>query len=280
MHNNKLLTVAAMLLMAASALLMQSCENKWGNEPYNPSNPQQELVTQAFDLIIGVNTKPIDVTKAWDPTVVNLDGLLKYSTVPAAFTLTGIGSSVGKNYTQDVTVAQLKAGTVTMSILPGTYNITFETPHIQSADPRSQLSGTPTTNPPAAIQMGDVLDIKVVNNNVSLTGTPIAVTATLEDFLVVVDIPAVPLVYTYNTPTGETTPVNTNLIAEVAPKNYHWGYMKASPLFLRFNPNSTGWKTVDASAYVKGNAYHMITQFGATVQITIPNMTVVDVIVP
>lgn len=266
-------TLAVALLLTASALLLNSCE-KWGDDPI-PQTPPTEMVTQTFDLKIGPDISPLVRTKSWDPLATNLDGLLVYSSVPATFTLTGTGSSSGRIYTQQCTVQQLRTGGVSMTILPGTYTATFETPHVRTTDvySNSPYAGVVT---PGSVSIGDVLDIKIHNTGLNLTGSPITLTATLEDALIVVDVPNVAYVFAEKSKPSTIDP-NPFLLKNET-KGIHYAYVNETPLWLRFTSGTV--RNVDCSNFQKGNAYHLISTFGATTVLDIPNMIVNNVIIP
>lgn len=264
----QLLTVASLLLIASS-ILLQSCE-KW-DEPTNKTNPQIEQITQGFSMSIKDEVTPM-TTKSWDPAT----WVYNYSTVPQTFTLTGTGSSAGTNYTKTgVTVAQLQAGTVSMTILPGTYTATFETPHVRTLDTFSNSPFSGTIRVGSAV-VGDVLDIKINNPNLHLTGSPIALQATLEDALIIVDVPNVAYVFANKSATG--TPSPNPFLLKDAVNGFHYGYVNETPLWLNFMAGTE--RNVDASGYLKGNAYQLVSAFGATTTLNIPNMILNYVVVP
>ena len=258
-------------VLLALSITVESCNKDFNDRNYPDPTPQTEqaqTVYQSFGVTIKTGTSQMDA-KSWDATT----WVYKYSTVPANLVLTGTGASVGQNYTQSCTVAQLQAGTVSINMLPGTYQISFVTPHIQTSDSYStgghslaELVGTPP--------IGDVLDIKI-DNTTTVTGTPLSLTATLEDALVIIDI------------SNESTALasKTNAFGSILPKllnTYYssqgvlYGYVNAG-LWLKLNISA---RIIDGTGYVKGNAYHLISAFQASSSLIIPNMTVQNVIVP
>lgn len=272
---NKLIKTAAMLLMAASMLLL-SCE-KWGDNPKTtiPDEPTQELITQSFGMKLVTEQSPMDVgtksTKSWNPTTY----VYNYSTVPATFKLTGTDNP--RVYTlPNVTVAQLQAG-VSMTILPGTYTATYATEHTRTTDVFS--TNNISEFYPYMAQVADQLDIKIDQAGLHLTGTPIYLQATPEDALIVVDIPNV-----------NNVRVSTNIdfsgdipyLLFNTTDQFHWGYLNQTPLWVRFMAGipTPVEKTIDASAYQKGNVYHIISAFGAITDLVITPMNINDVIVP
>ena len=260
-------TLAVALLLTASALLLNSCE-KWGDDPI-PQTPPTEMVTQTFGLKISTETASMSL-KSWDPTT----WVYNYSTVPAELKLTGTGTSAGTNYTKMVTVAELKLGTA-MTILPGTYTATFETPHVRTTDTFSCQPYVGNEMVGSAV-LGDVLDIKINNPNLHLVGSPITLTATLEDALIIVDVPNVAYVYARKTQSG--VGVTNPFLLKNEANNFHYAYVNETPLWLNFT--ATTMRDVDASGYLKGNYYHLISAFGASAIVTIPGMIGHDIIVP
>jgi hypothetical protein len=162
-----------------------------------------------------------------------------------------------------------------MKILPGTYTATFETPHVRTLDVFSNSPFSGTIRAGSAV-VGDVLDIMVNNTGLNLTGTPIALTATLEDALIIVDVPSVPYVFAYKTATGEPSP--NPFLLKSTDATYYYGYFNETPLWINFT--SVTERTVDASGYLKGNCYHLISAFDASTTLDIPGMITNNVIVP
>ena len=258
-----------LLIILALPLLLVSCNKKYNDEPYNPPQPEQaNTVYQSFGVTIGTGTSQM-TAKGWDAQT----WVYKFSPDPATLILTGTGASVGQNYIVECTVAELKSGTVAINMLPGTYKATYTTPHKMSVIP-FVLNGKTLADLINAPQIGDVLDIKI-DNSFTITGTPLNLTATLDDCLIIVDIPNELQVQVSKTNdfTGSIPRLaNTYLESD----KYHFGYTN-SGVWLKLLLNS---KMVDGTGWLKGNSYHLITNFSAQSSLMIPDMIVNTVIVP
>jgi len=149
----KLKTKALLFLMLIGiGLMSMSCE-KDTTIPVE----QKVLITQELKL---TNIYAMPMTKGFDPST----WVYEYNTTPAVITFTNVNNPA-ETVTQSVTIAQLQQG-ISLSIFAGTYNITYETTH------------TSTTT----------LDIKIDMPNTVINGTPINLTATYADFLIIVDV--------------------------------------------------------------------------------------------
>lgn len=272
---NKLLSA---VLTASAFFIMVACDKDINEIPFTaPDEPTQEMTTQSFGMKLIVDKQSINKeAKSWSPAT----WVLNYSTDPAYLVLTGTGASAGQNYKELCTVAQLQTpGAVLINMLPGTYNITYKTAHKWTTDAwvfTIPQNGNLFTEEDLQYspKVGDVLDIAVVNNGISITGTPIVLEATCDDALIIVDIPSVGGVKLY--PSIDCSGNAPQMLRNI-PNMYHFAYLN-TPSFLRFTAGTE--RIVDASGYQKGNAYHLISEFEAASTINIPDMNVIDVEVP
>ena len=235
-------------VFSAVMILLSGCEKK----------PNEETVLQTFGINIYSNESIIR-TKSWNPD----EWIYNYATTPATLTLTGVDNE--KVYTANCTISQLIAGTVTINMLQGTYNVSYVTPHKQSENIWSLNSLSISSIGARAV--GDVLDI-AINQQIYVSGTPITLNATLDDALIIVDIPDVDYVLTSLIPN-----LNDQMPKLLKENTYHYAYVN-NGRYLKLYPNFTEINLSDLS---KGNAYHIVTDIGASVNLIIPDMEVISV---
>lgn len=267
------------IFLAVLATLLTSCDM---NKAEDPQPEQSEMIEQSFNVI---SSYSMGATKkgalSFDPAL----WLYNYCTIAATMTLQGTGAASANVYTQSVTIAQLQAGEVVFNMFAGTYDATFKTVHRQTTD-AAALAGFAPMHEETQVYIGEELDISV-NNSIEVFGTPVSLTAALEDFLIVVDIPSVTEVKA-SVNLFQSTDINLMYNAE---GDFHWGYLQqsveymnasaqgsAQPLQLRFTVDGVV-KTVDCSLFVAGRVYQIITPFGGTVELDIPDMTLEQVII-
>jgi hypothetical protein len=226
----------------------------------------EQTINQSFGMTISSKTTPM--TKGWDKTT----WIYNYSPTPATLTLTGTGESAGRTYTKSCTVDQLKSGSVSVTMLPGVYTATFSTPHTQSLDVWSLFNNPVETINATTNRVGEFLDIAINNTDLNITGSPLSLTATLEDALVIIDVPNITSATSYLN-ASLTTPTTPRLINSIP--TLHFGYID-NARYIQLMP---GGQVVDGSTFLKGNVYQIITNFGATVELNIPNMLINQVVI-
>jgi hypothetical protein len=250
-------------IFAAMALTVSACNKNYDKQNF------PDPITQNFSMQIGTETTSI--SKGWTKET----WVFNYNQTPTVLTLTGTGSSVGRNYTKTCTVADLKAGTVSLTILPGNYNATFTTQHTRTTDIFS-MNGLAPSNIHSDIS--DVLDIKI-DNDLYCTGTPLTLTATLDDYLIIYDVPTETSVQVYDNGyfAGSTDGDAPRLLNTFYSTNkFHYAYMNAKTNYKAFPSN----KALDGTGFVKGNAYHIISNFQASTVLNIPDMINIEIVQP
>lgn len=226
--------IAILSLTVVLALALVSCNKDFSD----PTTDNREMFTQDLKLT-NIYTQPM--TKGFDPTT----WVYNYNAGSYVLTFTNV-SNPAETVTKTVTVQQLQAG-VSLSIYAGTYNITYQTTHLNTT----------------------TVDIKINMPNVQINGTPIALTATYDDFLIVVDVP------TDDTPVivgGAGTTMETfNLL-----NGFHYIYYnkKTDPthgdLRIRFSKPSQAYSFYDMLTFAYGNIYWYASPIGAGTTITFP----------
>lgn len=227
----KLINTIGILTMAIlMAFSLSSCDK----EPII----ERQLITQELTLS---NIYTMPMTKGFDPTT----WVYEYNTTPAILTFTSVDNPA-ETVTQSVTIQQLMQG-INVTIYAGTYNITYQTVH----------STTDFTK----------LDIKINMQNVKVTGTPIALNGTYDDYLIIVDIPDVfSITIDYWTNYQMQLTKNEELNVWYAYSNI----MDATYTYLiRFNDMST--KTFNLGGKTLGQIYWYTSPIGAGTTITFPN---------
>jgi hypothetical protein len=268
--------IMAPAILLTLSITVASCNKQADQQNFPDPTPieQANTVTQYFSVTTDLEKTQMDA-KSWDITTWQW----LYSATPATLNIIGTGSSAGKNYTKSTTVEQLRTGTTSVNMLPGTYNITYATIHDRTTNIFS-INGISTANLNYQPILSEHLDIKVANNEINITGSPIQMTATLEDYLLVVDIPNVSGVKF----TNDDFSGNQCLLLYNSADKYHWGYFTSVPVYgsptkIKFTVGGVE-KIVDVSGYQKGIVYHLISAFDAVTQINIPSMSEVVVVVP
>ncbi len=252
------------IVIAVLTLTLNSCEEITDNK--------LQEVNQSFGLNINSNESDIKL-KSWNPT----EWVYTFYQYPVTFTLAGVSN--GKTYTKECTVQELRDGTVSFQMLPGDYTVSYTTPHWQSEMPWSMndVEGLGTIGrrvqlTDAGRAVGDKLDIKI-NNTISVTGTPITLNATLDDALIVVDVPNVQEVKVFLNNFSEVNP--PRLLNNIT--GIHYGYVNSGRLLqLKFYDGTTQ-NISTPTGTVKGKVYHIISRIGASVELNIPNMEVISV---
>ena len=223
------LSATVLALMMIFAIGLTSCDK----EPIE----QRELITQELTL---KNIYTMPMTKGFDPTT----WVYEYNTTPAIITFTSVDNPA-ETVTQSVTIQQLMQG-INVTIYAGTYNITYQTVHSQTDFTK--------------------LDIKINMQNVKVTGTPIALTATYDDYLLIVDMPNVLNINCDNWTNYQMTfTYNTDLNIWYAYSNINdatYSYL------IRFTDMST--KTFNLGGKVLGQIYWYTSPIGAGTTITFP----------
>lgn len=264
-------------MMVFTLTTFEACNKQYAERDFPEPTPTEQVqtVNQSFGVTIGTGTSQM-TAKSWNVTT----WVYKFSPNPAILTLTGTGASVGQNYTASCTVAELKAGTVTVNMLPGTYTVKYTTPHIRTTD--SYVYNSVETNSlNQAVQVGDVLDIKI-DNSFMITGTPLNLTATLDDALIIIDIPVnvVQVNKTNSFVVGDYLAKLLNTYNDT--DKFFYAYVSQG-VWLKLNGVNkivTVDKIVDGTGYLKGNSYHLISSFNTSSSLIIPEMINQTVIVP
>jgi hypothetical protein len=223
------LSATVLAFMMIFAIGLTSCDK----EPIE----QRELITQELTL---KNIYTMPMTKGFDIDT----WVFEYNTTPAIITFTSVDNPA-ETVTQSVTIQQLMQG-INVTIYAGTYNITYQTVH-------SQTNFTK-------------LDIKINMQNVKVTGTPIALTATYDDYLLIVDMPNVfSISCDYWTNYQMTFTYHSDLNIWYAYSNINdatYSYL------IRFADMST--KTFNLGGKVLGQIYWYTSPIGAGTTITFP----------
>jgi hypothetical protein len=128
---------------------------------YKPKDPNNPTIKQQFGMTISAQQMRL---KSFDPNsyivplstdIANL--ILVNKTNPSIF------------YSAPITAQDLKDGKVVLAIVPGIYDISFSSPHGENV-------------------FKQTMDISINEPNRDLQGTPITLSAVLEDFLIVYDV--------------------------------------------------------------------------------------------
>jgi hypothetical protein len=198
---------------------------------------ERQLITQELTLS---NIYSMPMTKGFDPTT----WVYEYNTTPALITFTSVDNPA-ETVTQSVTIQQLMNG-INVTIYAGTYNITYQTVH----------STTDFTK----------LDIKINMQNVKVTGTPIALNGTYDDYLIILDMPDV---FNIDNDYWEGYKISLTKNEDL---NIWYAYSNINnPVFtflIRFSDMST--KTFNLGGKTLGQIYWYTSPIGANTQITFP----------
>jgi hypothetical protein len=264
-------------LLLTILITVSACNKDFNDRGFPP--PQQteqtiETVSQYFGMQIGTESTQM-TGKSWNITTWTPE----YSPTAVNLTVTGTGSSFGTNYTKTVTVAELKQG-ITFDMLAGTYKVTYETIHKQASGYSMNSYSITQLTTPQNKTVGQYLDIKI-DQDVTITGSPLNLQATLTDALVVVDINGVTSAerQAYHTQEGICS---LFLNTKFATDGIYYGYVDAQPLYVYlYCPTYSGGGTmVDLTTAVNGRAYHLVKPFNAQVVLDIQGLTSENVIVP
>lgn len=233
-------TAMAIMLFIGVGLLMTSCDKQ------EQIMEQRELITQELTL---KNIYTMPQTKGFDPTT----WVFNYNTAPATLTFTNINNPA-ETVTRNVTIAELQAG-ISLSIYAGTYNITYETTHSN------------TTN----------VDIKINMPNTIINGTPIALQATYQDFLIIIDVP---VEYARIVSDGGSTIETFNTIGDIKYLYYNKSSHTDTGLRVLYKKVSdTGDKYVAMNTFLLGHIYWLTSPIGAGTTITFPEWTVNKIVI-
>lgn len=226
------LSATVLALMMIFAIGLTSCDK----EPIE----MREMVTQEIKL---TNIYAMPMTKGFDINT----WVYEYNTQPATLTFTSVDNPA-ESVTMNVTIAQLQQG-LSLNIYKGTYNITYQTVHSQTDFTK--------------------LDIKINMQNVTVAGTPIALTALYDDYLLVVDLPNVLNVTSSYWEGYELKFTQLNDIW------YAYSNITNMPIYeisIRFTDGST--KTFNFGNMAYGNIYWYTSPISAGTTITFPAWTV------
>lgn len=260
-------------ILVVVLLLLAGCnKNPQYDSPDNVITAQ--TVSQTFGVQIGTKVSKMQA-KGWNITTWTPE----YSPTPYNLVVTGTGLSTGTNYIKPVTVQELKNG-ITFDMIPGSYHVTYETIHTQT--PGYSMDGWTIDQlmSQGNKTVGQYLDISI-DNNVIITGSPLSLTATLQDALIVIDI------YGVTSAERQADSVQRMFAAlflntKFATDGIFYGYVNAQPLYVwLYCPTYTGGGTmVNLTSAVNGSAYHLVKPFNAAVELNIPGLISENVIVP
>ena len=226
------LQIASMAILLIFAIGLTSCDK----QPI-----QREMITQELKL---TNIYTMPMTKSFNPT----EWVYEYNTEPALITFTSVDNP-NETVTRLVTIEQLMQG-ITVTIYEGTYNITYQTVH-------SELYFTQ-------------LDIKIDMKNVIVNGAPIALEATYDDYLLIIDLPDVLSVYSENCENYELKFTKNQAM------NVWYAYSNINnPVYviaIRFNDGTT--KTFTLVNMILGQIYWYTSPIEHNTTITFPNWTI------
>jgi hypothetical protein len=202
------------------------------------------MVTQSFSL--EPLTKEYSLGKGYDPAT----WVIAYSTTPYQLKVTNALNT----YTQNVTVAQLLAGTVTMTVTPGTYNVTFTTTDMAAK----------------TYKFNNVMDIGINMPSTVINGTPVVLTGTFLDALIIIDAPATIVDYYSGS-------AQHNLFFTSG--TFHYAYTSYVSTSLDLYIVAGGACTTKPfTGMVMGNCYWVIGALGVTFNMTLPaSMTVTQI---
>lgn len=241
------LSATVLALMMIFVIGLTSCDK----EPIEPT-----FIEQSFSVKT-VITQDIR-TKSYNPDAF----IVEYSTVPTTLTLQSTTSPTSI-FTKECTAQELIDGLVTMTIIPDTYTVTFGSTH-------------PTTI------FSNRMDI-AINETKQCDGTPVTLTATLEDFLVVYDIP-------YGERNAPILSVKSTVDNSVLTKqnDYWYGYANTQTnLLINYNEvyyNGGMLQEAYAATQVMptmdlGKLYWVLRGFNGTFIIDIPQLSIEQIIV-
>ncbi len=241
---------AIVAIMAIFIIGLTSCD-KNDNPIIEQPIVERELITQELKL---KNIYTMPMTKGFDPST----WVYEYNTEPFELTFTNLNNQ-SESITRSVTIAQLQAG-INVNIFSGTYNITYQT----------------TTNNITKC------DIKINMENVIIDGTPIELSATYDDYLVVFDVPsilAVSDVYFGGKSSGTilftfTKHADGFVYAYFNNRDYYYGSDSAMWYYTN-TAHIPAYKVfLPVETFKYGNVYWYTAPIGASTQITFPDWTV------
>jgi hypothetical protein len=233
MSNLRKGVTTVVLFMALLSIGIVGCK-KYDDDP-TPPPIERELITQDLKL---TNIYSMPMTKGFDPTT----WVYEYNTNAYTLTFTSVNNPA-ETVTKNVTIAELQAG-ISVTLFAGTYNITYQTAHS-------------TTN-------FTKCDIKINMTNVQIVGSPIALSATYDDYLIIVDMPNM---------------LNVNVVNWV---NYTMSFTLKDGFYYAYsNINDPAYtlrvvftdmtnKPFDLGGKTLGHIYWYTTPLGATTNITFP----------
>lgn len=224
------------------------------------AEPKQELISQSF-YVKTILEKDIQ-TKGFNPDAF----IVEFSDIPTTLKLQSTTKPT-QVYTKVCTAQELVNGTITMSIIPDNYIITFESVH-------------PTT------LIHNKMDISI-NEQKLLQGSPVTLSAVLKDFLVIYDVQSgnngAPIESVLSTID------NSSLIKQL---DYYYGYAKdQTNLLITFGgfnyPAGDGSFPFQASYTITqnlpnmeiGKLYWVLKGFQGTFTIDIPKLLIEQIII-
>jgi hypothetical protein len=154
MAKKKLAGTLGMITMII-LLALTGC-NKDFNTPQTP--PRVETISQQFFITTSIKDMPNK--KSYDPSTF----VVQYSDVKYELKI----SNANNTYTKQVSINELRAGTITFQMVAGIYNITY--------------------NPSGLAKFTTVLNISVNNTAVAINGSPVTLQGTFIQSLIIVDI--------------------------------------------------------------------------------------------
>jgi hypothetical protein len=233
----KLKGIKTLLLIGLSVFVM-SC-----NKQYNDPIPtQQELITQEFSLKTILTTDNIPMSKGFDPTL----WVYKYSDVKYELKI----SNSMNTYTKLVSVNEMLTGTISLQMVSGVYNITYQPVHSPKFDTK--------------------LDVSINMTGVQVNSTPIVLQGNLDDALIILDIPLLTFVY---------DPYPSKVFTYDS-RGFWYSYTNQSFSNLFLSGIKPEGNTFSIDPLTLGKVYWVQSQIGVNVQLNIPVMSVQTVILP
>lgn len=213
-----------------------SC-NKYENYVIPDITPQEQLILQTFDITTIVKEQPL--TKSWNPET----WIYNYSDTKFELKLTNQTNT----YSKIVSINELRTGTVSINMVVGKYDITY----------------TPIHSP----LFSSVLDVSINMSDVEINGTPVILQGTLDDALIILDLPNITDIQH-----------NGSAVFYQHPDGYWYAYTNKpiNELNLTINNGET-YKTVSVTLLQTGKVYWFVSNLGATFQLNIPAMEIIKI---
>lgn len=241
---NELKTTLSLMLIA-TMIMFSSCEKNIDSPTPAPETiNQKELVDVQISLTTKIKEMPM--TKSFDPT------LWQYQFSDDKYELKFTNQY--NTYTKQVSVNEMRAGTVIMKMFAGNYNVSYNPIHSPLYDNK--------------------IDVAINQNSVNINGTPITLEGTLEDALIIIDIPKT-LLFPYPSAISDSRDINLPKLNYDSNNDFYYGYTNTrpiNPLTIYYLDNTFG--SVDIPTFQKGKVYWMSKEQNGTTVLNFPNMEV------